>query len=166
MSAGQSSTTTALIEAYTLELAQLRDSVMCFSVAQFANASDEFLLKLGEKIAEEKHARETGANQTRKKKVRPPTILTQNMKTNWNQIMSKIPESKQVYVQSSLSQLKGIQRDYQDWVNTNTNEEFFPDQNGPSMSVQGLTGKMDFPTVIVRVHDDAGELQAADDWDK
>ena len=73
---------------------------MCFSVAQFANASDEFLVKLGEKIADEKFTRERESNtQTKKKKVRPPIILTQNMKTNWNQIMNKIPESKHVYVQ-------------------------------------------------------------------
>ena len=47
-----------------------------------------------------------------------------------------------------------------------SNSEFFPEKDGPAMSLQGLTGKNDFPTVIVRVHDDAGELQAADDWDK
>ena len=65
-----------------------------------------------------------------------------------------------------MSQLKGIQRDYQDWVKESSNSEFFPEKDGPAMSLQGLTGKNDFPTVIVRVHDDAGELQAADDWDK
>ena len=65
-----------------------------------------------------------------------------------------------------MSQLKGIQRDYQDWVKESGNSEFFPEKDAPAMSLQGLTGKNDFPTVIVRVHDDAGELQAADDWDK
>ena len=52
--AGQSTSSIAQIEAYTKELKDLRESVLCFNVSQFANAEEEFLLKLGEKIAEER----------------------------------------------------------------------------------------------------------------
>ena len=43
----------AQIEAYTLQLARLRSSVKSFNVADIATAGDEFFLKIGEMVAEE-----------------------------------------------------------------------------------------------------------------
>ena len=79
--------------------------------------------------------------------------------------MKNIPSDKQVYIQSSLKQLKGIQRDYQDWIDVFTEFDEVQSVND-GMSIQGLNGKKDFPKVVVRVHEDAKELETGDDWDK
>ena len=50
----------AQIEAYTLQLARLRSSVKSFNVADIATAGDEFFLKIGEMVAAEEKEKAEG----------------------------------------------------------------------------------------------------------
>ena len=120
------------------------------NVKHFVNLSEDYLLRL-QQVSDSPNT-----------KIRP--ALSASSIKKWTEIIALIPKDHHVYLQQSFKQLKGIQRDYQDWVDEQKkNEEYeaMPEDNGDNVKVsaQGFEGYPDFPTVMVKVKDDEAELK-------
>ena len=103
------------------ELVILREQSKDLSVKHFVNLSEDYLTKLQE------------ASDSPNTKIR--SVLTPAQIKKWNDIIILIPSSNQVYIQKSLSQLKGIQKDYQDWVEQNKKQLFNEEQEPMKVKV-------------------------------
>ena len=75
----------------------------------FVNLSDDYLAEL------------QAASDSPNTKIRP--ALSPSQVKKWNEIIALIPVPNQVYIQKALRQLKGIQRDYQDWCDEQKKEQ-------------------------------------------
>ena len=84
------------------KLSDLRDRAKDLSVKSFTSLSPEYLELL-----------QKNSDNPNKKVLAP---LTNAQQAKWNEIFTLIPKENQVYIQKSISQLKGIQKEYQDWL--------------------------------------------------
>ena len=84
------------------KLSDLRDRAKDLSVKSFTSLKPEYLELL-----------QKNSDNPNKKVLAP---LTNAQQAKWNEIFALIPKENQVYIQKSISQLKGIQKEYQDWL--------------------------------------------------